>query len=203
MSAVSAFTDEERLTFATHKPMVYFDFATFIKPLEPLVWLSMMLVLLLTSFTLYKSASYYEQRTGINLTSFAIFGNALWYCYGTFVGESITKEKNFKTKSCQSLRLAMAQWILTCFVISASYAGILKAFLTNPTYESSIETLVDILDSGLPWDMVLYGEEIERLMAESDDPVISKIWRDKGIAEYAYVDVERVLFKCLTHSNLN
>ena len=45
-------------------------------------------------------------------------------------------------------------------IIAASYAGNLKAFLTNPTYTKPINSLTDIIDSGLPYDMVLYGKEV-------------------------------------------
>ena len=47
-----------------------------------------------------------------------------------------------------------AIWILYSFLIAASYSGALKAFLTLPVYQPAIDTLEDVLDSGLPWGMV-------------------------------------------------
>ena len=64
-------------------------------------------------------------------------------------------------------------------VVTSAYQGNLRAFLTTPTFSSPINTLAEVIESGLPWGMVMYGEEEERLMAESTDPVISTIWNDK------------------------
>ena len=42
-----------------------------------------------------------------------------------------------------------------------------------------------MLESGLPWAMVLYGEEEEEMMQKSTDPVIRRIWDGKIVEEYA------------------
>ena len=89
----------------------------------------------------------------------------------------------------------MATWLLVCLILSESYAGNLRAFLTTPTHGKGINTWADILDSGLPWDMVIYGTDIEVLMATTDDPVLSKIWN--GMDKLGYSDSttnERVNF---------
>ena len=78
-----------------------------------------------------------------------------------------------------------AIWILYCVIIAASYSGALKAFLTLPVYQAPIDTLEDVLDSGLPWGMVLYGEEEEEMMASSPEgSVIRTIWDDKIVCKY-------------------
>ncbi len=42
-----------------------------------------------------------------------------------------------------------------------------------------------MLDSGLDWKMVLYGEEEEEMMAQSEDPVVKEIWDRKIVEEYS------------------
>ena len=79
----------------------------------------------------------------------------------------------------------IAAWIAFCVIIAASYAGDLVSFLTTPTYSASINSLKKVLESGLPWEMVLYGEEEEAMMARSTDPVIKKIWQDKDVVEFS------------------
>lgn len=59
--------------------------------------------------------------------------------------------------------------------------------MTNPLFTQPIETLEELVESGLPWGMVLYGEEEEEMMAESTDPIIQIIWRDKIVTEYSQV----------------
>ena len=76
-------------------------------------------------------------------------------------------------------------WVLYCLVASSSYAGNLKAFLTTPSFTKSINTLAEVLASGLPWGMVLYGEEEEEMMAQSEDPVVRRIWQEKIVTEYS------------------
>ena len=76
-------------------------------------------------------------------------------------------------------------WLIYCIVISSSYAGNLMAFMTTPSLTSPIDTLKQVLDSGLSWAMVLYGEEEEEMMQKSTDPVIKRIWDEKMVEEYA------------------
>ena len=39
-----------------------------------------------------------------------------------------------------------------------------------------VDNLQEVVDSGLPWGLILYGEEEEKLLEASTDPVLSAIW---------------------------
>ena len=39
------------------------------------------------------------------------------------------------------------------------------------------DNLQEVLDSGLPWGLMLYGEEEEKFLEASTDPVLSLIWK--------------------------
>ena len=67
-------------------------------------------------------------------------------------GESDTRHRD--SGGANATRIVFAIWILYSFLIAASYSGALKAFLTLPVYQPPIDTLGDVLDSGLPWGMV-------------------------------------------------
>ena len=67
-------------------------------------------------------------------------------------GESDTRHRD--SGGANATRVVFAIWILYSFLIAASYSGALKAFLTLPVYQPPIDTLGDVLDSGLPWGMV-------------------------------------------------
>ena len=58
--------------------------------------------------------------------------------------------------------------------------------------DDELVTLKQVLDSGLTWGMVLYGEEEEEMMQKSTDPVIKRIWDEKIVEEYA--PTPKVLF---------
>ena len=123
--------------------------------------------------------------TNFHFKEWSSMYDSAWYAYGTFMGESITRDT--KSEKATALRIAIGVWILYCLIISNSYGGSLKAFLTSPQRTNPIDTLEQVIDSELPWEMVMYGEEEEEMMASSKDPVISKIW--KGIIEVKYKPV--------------
>ena len=56
-----------------------------------------------------------------------------------------------------------------------------------PVRSAAVDTLEEILGSGLRWEMVLYGEPMEDYMAETDDPVISAIWQGKDVVDFSSV----------------
>ncbi|CAB4063250.1 unnamed protein product [Lepeophtheirus salmonis] len=124
-----------------------------------------------------------EQRiTGFELKDWAVLKNAFWYVYGTYIGESITRDT--KSKNAFAVRCVVAVWLYYSFILLSAYGGELKAFLTNPRYTSPIETVKGVVDSGLPWGMVLYGEDEERIMAETTDPYLKRLWEEKRVMKY-------------------
>ena len=70
----------------------------------------------------------------------------------------------------------MGVWYLYALVITASYAGEIRSFFINPPTTSPPDTLDQVVESELGWGLILYGEEEEKVMEASTDPVISKIW---------------------------
>ena len=67
-------------------------------------------------------------------------------------------------------------WYLYALVITASYAGEIRSFFINPGTTSPLDNLRQVVDSNLGWGLILYGEEEEKVMATSQDPIISKLW---------------------------
>lgn len=81
-----------------------------------------------------------------------------------------------------------------CFsiVVTVSYGGSLKAYLTEPPLTAPLRTLQEVVDSGLSWDFVPYGEEVEHELARSEDPVIRKFWDKKEVVPHRPDQYERV-----------
>ncbi len=42
----------------------------------------------------------------------------------------------------------------------------------QPSLSDPVETMEDIMNSGLPWRMPLYGETVEKFWAEHSDPTV-------------------------------
>ena len=124
------------------------------------------------------SLTFLPQVIGKSLKTWSTTKASVCFVFATMIGESDTRKRD--SVGAQATR------ILYCFVISASYSGSLKAFLTTPEYGSPIDTLRDVLESGLPWGMVLYGEEEEMMMASSPlGSDIRTIWDGKIIKPYS------------------
>ena len=73
-----------------------------------------------------------------------------------------------------------------------AYGGTLRALFLRPSKEPAIRTYGDVLKSGLPWDMVLYGEELEDALAVTTEPIPRAIWDGKIIEEFEQVITGRV-----------
>ncbi len=74
--------------------------------------------------------------------------------------------------------------------MTASYGGNLRAFLLRPQYSEPINNMEDIVNSGFPWTMVMYGEEIELFLARSEDPIEKRFWEGKTEVPYADFPVD-------------
>ena len=70
--------------------------------------------------------------------------NSTWNTYGIFMGECM-----FNQKTSYALKIVIVIWMFCCFIICASYGGTLKAFLTSPQFESTIETPRDVCTTQL------------------------------------------------------
>ena len=68
--------------------------------------------------------------------------------------------------------------------MNSAYGGNLKAFLTNPGTGQPIDTLSDVLKSGLPWGMVIFffqiGSEIIPI------PIQNLVFRHKAVMPNIY-----------------
>jgi hypothetical protein len=52
-------------------------------------------------------------------------------------------------------------------------------------FKFSKDTLEEVLGSGLPWGLILYGEEEETLLAKSKDPILAAIWQVSSLSYLA------------------
>ena len=89
------------------------------------------------------------------------------------------------------MKALIGLWYLYALVTTASYAGEIRSFFINPGMTSSLgstfdmfpcideslsDNLGEVVQSGLGWGLILYGEEEEKVMEASTDPILSKIW---------------------------
>ena len=83
-------------------------------------------------------------------------------------------------------RLLIGISLLVFIIMSTAYSGNLVSFMTIPKLTSPIDKLEEILESGLPWEMVVYGVEVEDAMASGALGLVSQqLWEDKIPREYS------------------
>ena len=68
--------------------------------------------------------------------------------------------------------------------------------------DEPIKDMAELVESGLPWNMVIYGENVEHQLATSQDPVKKKFWREKEVVEYQPFPYERVRMNA-TNANVD
>ena len=81
-------------------------------------------------------------------------------------------------------RCVCGVWMLASLILTQAYSGTLKAYLTNPGLTAPIGTVDQLLESGLSWEMVLYGEDVETELSESEAPVLKAFWDEKVIVPH-------------------
>ncbi len=64
------------------------------------------------------------------------------------------------------------------FVLTASFGGNLRAYLLKPTLTKTIDDISDIVNSGMPWSMQLYGEELDRQLSNAQDSNLVRFWTE-------------------------
>ncbi len=73
----------------------------------------------------------------------------------------------------------MGQWFAFSFFATSAYGGTLRAFLLDPKLSSPIDTMKDMVNSGLPWKVVVYGDQVQSWQEEDQDPYMRTYWNDK------------------------
>ncbi len=83
-------------------------------------------------------------------------------------------------------------WMLAAIILSAAYSSTLRATLVLPVVPSPIDTLEQLANSRLSWNMVQYFHPLEKDLETSDDPAKQKIWKEKEIVPYDAWPYERM-----------
>ena len=177
--------DTEAFTFATGLPRPLQTLDGILNPFSYVVWM-----LLLLTLPIQIIATYYIVRLERESDSeWFSLGNCCIYAIGALIGENVC---TVWRQRGLAFRILLGTWIICSLVLTASFGGKLRAFLSKPVYEKAISSPEDILQSDVVWDMKIYGEDVEDDMATSDNPVIKAIWDGKQVADLVSTGYERV-----------
>ncbi len=74
----------------------------------------------------------------------------------------------------------------------ASYGGALRATYLRPELSARVRTLRDVLESGLPWKIIVYGDDFELEWERSEDEDVRRFWQEKVPLSYQEHPLEMV-----------
>jgi len=101
-------------------------------------------------------------------------------------------QKARDNRRAKYLRILIIVWLTFSFLMTASYSGNLRAYLLTPDRAKPVDSLIELFESGLPWDMVPYSAVDGVLQHSSPDEPIIKFWKEKENATYDDYIFERV-----------
>ena len=188
-------TEYDKMVFAASKPEPYFDGFTLLYPYTLDVWITYFFSMILAASVLKLVSSMEGQLLNIPKDFLCIGSGSYWFV----LAATLSQEKNISRlhDSKSATRVAIYTWIFVALVAATGYSGTLMAFLTKPSFSKPIASFKDVLASGLKFDMVLYGEELETSLAQSTEQVPSAIWEGKQVVEF-----EQVIFDRVRHAHI-
>jgi len=187
------------MTFLTPKPRQYRSVLTALYPFGIYVWIAALATLFLIPFFMWATSKAEEMIIpNAKLSHWSSWGAATWYSFGTFIGESITRDT--RSEGAWALRFIIGGWILLAFILGAGYGGNLRAFFLTPKVEPPVDSLLDVVENGLPWTMTITGEEIETYLANSELPLEKRLWDGKTVVPYSHFPHEQVLASLPKHA---
>ncbi len=86
----------------------------------------------------------------------------------------------------------MCTWFTFTLLMASAYSGNLRALLLRPIPGNTVDTVPDVVDSGMPWKVVDYGGWLEDVVANTKDPVVQKYWKDKVALRPAQIPFQMV-----------
>ncbi len=76
--------------------------------------------------------------------------------------------------------------------MTASYGSCMRALLLRPILPKSLETVTDVVESGLPWKAVEYGDWGETRIKNSDIDVVQRYWNGRTVVPFQEFPFDRV-----------
>ena len=215
VTSVSMSMKMDGVSFISPKPGRRRSIFNLIHPLGYEVWAASLASFAAVAAACRWAARGEERLMGLDLREWSTWPEAAWFALGTFVGENIAKEgRRFSRANalrCENTRFprqrersrylyspslnnrfVVACWMLFSFILTAGYGGSLRAFLLKPDFNDPIDNMEDIVEGALPWNIVLYGVELDNYLETSPDPVVRQFWEGKTVVEYDDFPFQRV-----------
>lgn len=164
------------IKFLTPSPKLKSTLWSIFTPFTYQLWLSVIGLIFVSSFLLYLFATLHSKVNYIHRRNpYLCYGYSLISSVSIIVGFSL-----YKTSHSVVRHIIVWLFLMSTLLVTA-YDCNLASFLTFPRYESPIDTMQQLVDSGIPWgtDDIGWGEVLEDTL----DPLV-RIFRNR----YRFLD---------------
>lgn len=135
----------------------------FLTVFDSSVWLTMVIVFLLTSALFWFSANYPERMVEIESTNLQTIPKCMYIAWSIFIGVSVPEmPRTWK------LRTFFLIYVCYCFAISTVFQAFFVSYLVEPGYGEKIATFQELLDSNVNYGFNDAFEFGVRLMEYTD-----------------------------------
>ena len=95
--------DKDYQAFASPQPQPLPKYLALINPFSPLVWIIVVVSFFILAVVFWLVANWEGELQNLSYGDWSSMGNSLWFCYGTLIGESVTRDT--KSSNAVALRL--------------------------------------------------------------------------------------------------
>ena len=135
----------------------------FLTVFDSSLWLTMIIVLVLTSEMFWFSASYPDRRVEIESENLQTITKCIVNAWIIFIGVSVPEMLR-----SSKLRISFLVYVCCCFAISIVFQAFFVSYLVEPGYGEKIATFQELLDSSVNYGFIVAVEFGMRTMEFSE-----------------------------------
>ena len=196
-----------RMIVPCPKPISRVD--RFLTVFEASVWLTMIIVFVLTSALFWVSANYPDRMVAIDYKTLQTIPKCMYNAWSIFIGVSVPQ----MPRSCK-VRIFFLIYVCYCFAISTVFQAFFVSYLVEPGYGEKISTFQELLDSSVNYGFntavevgmstMEYSDHLKfpltrRVDCTDQKACLKRMISDGDVALFCSVEYATYIFKELGH----
>jgi hypothetical protein len=163
----------------------------FLTVFDATVWLTMIIVFILTSTLFWFSANYPDRIVEIESKNFQTIPKCMYNAWSIFIAVSVQEMPR-----SWRVRISFLIYVCYCFVISTVFQAFFVSYLVEPGYGEKISTFQELLDSSVNYGFNAIAEFGMRTMEFSDH------WQFPPTRRVDCADLKSCLIRMMTERDV-